>query len=869
MNLQETHLSAIPPRPDPHRATPLSPRQYRHWQLQRKGVSCNVAAAYQLHGKLEVDILQEALSVVIARHPLLSCHVIIDHKDEPALQEQAGFDTTLMVQDMPGATSEQRLAAAQAFCGQDAEQTFAPETGPLIRAHLLATGDNIHVLALVAHRILCDNLSLDLLLRQTAEAYDQLSRGQNPASTTASTDFRDWIHWRETEQDSTAEDLQFWREQLASAESQGSLSKSPLLHAQPAAGSRIPVTFNAIQTAQLEALGMLKGTSLTSCLMLLYHTLLARHFGAESPAPCICMDGREDGAAGAIGPFLDCLPLYTRLPLDQPFDNGLKPLQNALNQAWRHRHIDSAQLESGYPLCPATFSFRRSLPPLHPSAGVRFSRLVLDQLTMITHLNLVLEQTGSGIEGYFEYNRERFDGNTVSYMAQQLSQLAEAVIEAGNQPLSRLPLLTPEQRNRLLLDGDGGFDPRWSSFSVLDLLAPNMASHAGKIAVSDSSGSLSYGELNVRVSQYAHFLAGQGVKPGDRIGIALPRSRRLLPVVLGILMSGATCVPLNPEAPADHLSFMVMDAELTMLLSDSTTPLSEPNLPLHCIQLDTPEVQSQIQQQPISFSIPLLEPDSIAFLIFIADKTGIPQGVAIPHRAVANAVRAMAERPGLSSRDRLAAIAPLWADRALLELLVPLTTGASVFVVDAACTSNSSALADLLSHEEISCLLAPPDIWHQLQSANWPGCPNFKALVAGIPQDKTLVTWLLTTTTELWYLYGHTETTALSSCLRITRDEERNVIGRPVRGTRFYVLEPGGELAAPGMQGELWIGGQGVANGYWNRDAQTREAFIANPFVETQDHPQANARLFRTGDHVRWREDGTLQLCHPATRAGN
>ena len=367
---------------------------------------------------------------------------------------------------------------------------------------------------------------------------------------------------------------------------------------------------------------------------------------------------------------------------------------------------------------------------------------------------------------------------------------------------------------------------------------------------------LSYAELNSRANRIAQALRSQGVGRGGRVGLCVERGADMVAAVLGILKAGAAYVPLDPAFPAERLRFMAEDAELTMLVSTSDLAgcFTLPRARQLLLDTDAAMIASQSDQRLTPDGALDAHPEDPAYVIYTSGSTGKPKGVVVPHRAVVNFLTSMAREPGLTADDVLVAVTTLSFDIAVLELQLPLTVGATVVIASLDEAIDGHSLRTLLEQHHASVMQATPVSWRLLLEAGWQGSKGFKALVGGEALPKDLAEQLLGCGVELWNMYGPTETTVWSTCSRITDTANGISIGKPIANTTVYILDAHNNLCPIGVPGELCIGGDGVTLGYWNRPELTAERFIADPYSTSP-----GAKLYRSGDRARWRNDGTLE----------
>jgi amino acid adenylation domain-containing protein len=430
--------------------------------------------------------------------------------------------------------------------------------------------------------------------------------------------------------------------------------------------------------------------------------------------------------------------------------------------------------------------------------------------------------------------------------------LLEAAAAAPGTRIGVLPLLPAGQR-ALLRDWNATATPCPDDRIFARIFEDQAARTPNTPAVSVEGVTMSYAQLNARANSVAHALRALGVGPGAVVGLCLARSPFLPIALLGIQKSGAAYVPLDPEYPARRLEYMLADsgAQVLVTLGHAADHLDIPDT-VRLLDLDTHQHDPEAASAANLAEAATLR--DTAYVIYTSGSTGRPKGVAVPHAALLNFLRSMRRRPGLAATDVLAAVTTVSFDIAALELYLPLMAGARIELVSRATAADGTALAGLLASSGATLLQATPTTWRMLLDAGWPGRPGFRALCGGEPLSRDLADALLDRVDELWNLYGPTETTIWSTLERIERDGAAIGIGRPIANTEVHILDRAGQPVPIGIDGEICIGGTGVATGYLGRPALTAERFVPDAYSG-----RAGSRLYRTGDLGRWRADGRLQ----------
>ena len=373
------------------------------------------------------------------------------------------------------------------------------------------------------------------------------------------------------------------------------------------------------------------------------------------------------------------------------------------------------------------------------------------------------------------------------------------------------------------------------------------------VAVVFEGDRLTYRELNQRADELACLLRAWGVAPNVLVALFLERSLDIVVGMLGVLKAGGAYLPLDPIYPQKRLEYMLADAQPLVLLTQRHLQSKLSTHYSHIVAIDG----GMRAAAPVKSGLPpgqASSPSDLAYVIYTSGSTGEPKGVEIEHRAVVNMLASMQQRPGLGAEDRLLAITTLTFDIAVLEIFLPLVSGACVVIAPSKPTNDGVALAAFIGQSGASVLQATPSTLQMLLDAGWTGAPHAKILCGGEAWTMELASQLLARCGSLWNMYGPTETTVWSAVAKVDAGRPI-VIGPPIANTQFYVLDGARQLVPVGVPGELYIGGAGLARGYVNLSKLTDDRFVVDPFTR-----MTGARMYRTGDLVRRVSDGTLEF---------
>jgi amino acid adenylation domain-containing protein len=477
-------------------------------------------------------------------------------------------------------------------------------------------------------------------------------------------------------------------------------------------------------------------------------------------------------------------------------------------------------------------------------------------------LTLWLEHTDNGLTGTFEYCTDLFSAASIQRLIASFVTLLDAIVAQPQQCIDALPLLEEAERQRLLLHWNNTREsyPRAAGVHTLfehqaqqwpDAVAAIFPDSNGVAAVQQQ---LSYGELEQRANQLAHYLRQRGVASGDLVGLFLDRSPDMLVGLLGVLKAGAGYVPMDPLFPLERLQWMLEDSGAKVVLTQEhwLERLAEIDAPVISLDARRTELAAQSNTSPGL----ALDPEQAAYVIFTSGSTGRPKGVQVPHRAVVNFLTTMAQSPGFRASDAMLAVTTLSFDIAVLELFLPLVCGGRVVVAGRDDVRDGGRLIKLLETYRVSVAQATPATWRLLLDSGWMGQADLKILCGGEALHPELAEALLARCHSLWNMYGPTETTVWSTIAKVESADQSKIIGRPIGNTQVYILDKQLQPVPIGVAGELHIGGEGVATGYLKRPDLTSARFVADPFSD--DKP---SRLYKTGDLVRYRDDGNIEFC--------
>ena len=848
---------------------PLSAMQERLWlleQLQPGTALYNVPWAAWLSGPLDLSALEQALTGLCLRHEALRT-TFSSHAGEPVQVIHPNVALSLPVVDLRGLPESEREAQALRAASEELRRPFDLAHGPLIRALLIRTGEHAHLLVLTLHHIISDGWSLGVAVRELSALYGAGLHGRPsllPEPTIQPADHAAWQRdWLQGE--ALTAQVGYWRKQLAGAPPVLELPKDfPRPSLQRFRGDLLAVRFPAGLSDAFRDLCGREGVTPFMGLLASFQLLLSRVSGQEDVCVGSPIAGRQQpGLEELIGFFVNTLVLRARLPRTLTFRELLRQVRQTTLDAYAHQDVPFEKLVealqpprslSHAPLVQVVLALQEGTRQDAAPEGLALRPVELGSGTAKFDLTLSLSDSPDGFAGTLEYDADLFTPETAARLMKGLRVLLEGAVANPGQRLGELPMMDAAERRRLLVEwNDTAVDyPREACLAAL--FEAQAARTPDAVAAECEDARLTYGELDRRANQLAGYLRKRGVGPGTPVGLCVQRSLELVVGMLGILKAGGAYVPLDPTYPRERLAFMVEDSRLPVVLAQRSVLELLPAGDAAVVLLD--EAWSEVAREseaPLHVTVPA---ESLAYVMYTSGSTGRPKGVCVPQRAVARLV--LGSRFARWGADEVfLQLAPICFDAATFELWGALLHG-SKLVLFPPRTPTVDSLQDVITRHGVTTLWLTAALFEAISASRPEALDGVRQLLAGgdvLPP--AVVRERLSRGGVLVNGYGPTEGTTFSCChvMEGSVAEGAIPIGRPIANTRVYVVDGGLLPVAVGVPGELLIGGDGLAWGYQGRPELTAERFIPDPFGT-----DAGGRLYRTGDSVRYREDGTLEF---------
>ncbi len=835
----------------------------------------NIATALRLTGRLDVGLLEKATERLCGRHEILRT-VFQAIGGVPYQVILPGLRLSIPIIDRSDAAD--REEAVQSEASKIAKIPFNLDIGPLIRLVLVRFDELHHVLIVVMHHSTTDWWSHQIFYRDLFAYYHAELGGKEIKLPEMPVQFADYALWREgwLRGEEARQQLDYWRGKLQDAPFVLEVpTDRPRPKVQSANGARQFFTLPDEATQGVRLINRRAGASSFMTLLAAIYVLIHRYTGQTDQliGTPVSADREIDETANLIGYLLNTVVLRGQLKGDPTFLQLLEQVRTTVLEGFENKELPFRSIVeelkperdiSRMPLYQIEFlyvnpegSMFRDSPEVWKSMeipGLRTESFNVDRKTSPVDMQISFTENYRSMEFLIEYNTDLYRADTIRRMGRRMTRFLAGLADNAHLPCSGLPWLSDEERREVLDLACGPAVPADSPLGDADrldaLFRRSCARNPESAALIFEDEELSYAQLSRRVDALALRLRAKGIESESLVGISMSRTPDLIVALLAVLSAGGAYVPLDPDYPSERLRFISRDSGISLLLGDSEQRPSWLDAQVEVMPVGSPQTPDATN---LAATRDWAGADDLAYVIYTSGSTGKPKGVAIAHGAGVRFLQAMACAPGLGRSERLLAVTTVSFDIALLEILLPLSLGATVVLASKETASDAGLLADAIESNGITAMQATPATWRMLLSAGWKGRSGLKVLCGGEALPADLAEQLQGVCGQLWNLYGPTEATVWST--RSLVGEQGITIGSPIEGDSIYILDGSGRICPTGVPGELLIGGQGLARGYWRRSALTAERFIPDRFSQS-----AASRLYRSGDRARWLNDGQIEF---------
>ena len=829
----------------------------------------NISEVYRIRGPLNAEALEAALDALVSRHEVLRTRLVtFDGVPRQVIDPHQSFELKRL--ELRGCPDDAREPAVDEFIRGITSGGFDLSADCMLRAGLARVGPQESVLAITLHHIASDGWSLSVLDRELEAFYAAFDRGLPGELRPLPLQYSDYSEWQRGWLSGAVLEgqLGYWREQLA-----GLLPlQLPVDRARPAhlsyRGAIERFTLPAELVTRFRARARECNATLYMALLAAFQVLLMRYTGQDDIAVGSPIAGRNrTELEGLIGFFVNTMVMRGDLSGNPDFPELLTRTRKRALDAYAHQDLPFEKLveelkperdTSRNPLFQVMFAFQNTPETELRLPGLETVRTPLHSGNAKFDLSLSLTEANGRLEGAFEYSTDLFDAATIERMVGHFTTLLEGIVDNPACRIGELPLLTDVETHRLLVEWNSTAADYPRDLCVHRLFEQRAAASPEAIAVVCGQRRLTYGELNVRANRLAHWLRTREVGPDVLVGLCVERSVEMVVGMLGIVKAGGAYVPLDPGYPAQRLAFMLADAGVAVLVTQHALRDMLPPTSAELLCLDAPP--PELEQQPTGNPDPLAHPDHLAYLIYTSGSTGTPKGVMALHRGVTRLVGST-DYVQLGPSDFVAQLSNVAFDAATFEVWGALANGSRLVVIPREVALDPAKLAAELRGGGISTLFLTTALFNEVvrfQPGAFAGVKQ--VLFGGEAVDPRWVRECLSAGApgRLLHMYGPTETVTFAtwhSVGAVAPGQRTIPIGRPIANTLVYVLDRHRQPVPVGVAGELYIGGDGLARGYWGQSELTAECFVPDPYAQ-----RAGATMYRTGDRARYLPDGNIEF---------
>jgi non-ribosomal peptide synthase domain TIGR01720/amino acid adenylation domain len=844
---------------------PLSFAQQRIWflhQMDSQNPAYNESPTIRLTGSLNIEVLEQSLNAIIERHEILrTTFPMIDGK--PIQKILPSLQINLLVvnlQDLPSNQIEEIIA-------QELQKPFDLTQAPLVRFTLLDLGQESYILVPVIHHIIIDGWSKGIFFKELSYFYQSFLSKTPVNLPQLPIQYADFAVWqRQWLQGEILENqLNYWQKQLADAPP---LLELPTDQPRPSIptfqGHTLNFQIDPDLTDKLKTLSQRSGVTLFMTLLATFTTLLFRYSHQEDiliGTPVANRNRQE--IEPLMGFFVNTLVMRNSLQGNPTFWELLQQVRQSVLGAYANQDVpfeqvvDVLQIErslSYNPLFQVMFALQNAPLGDLNLPGLKATSLAVENVRVKFDLSLVLEETetekGTYLEGFWEYSSDLFTAERITRLVGHFQTLLKGIVTNPQQQVGELPLLMEAEKQQLLVDWNQTESPYPKNKCIHQLFEEQVTKNPDAIAIIYEQESLSYQQLNQKANQLAHYLQSLGVKPDELVGICVERSPLFIIGILGILKAGAAYLPLDSNYPLERLIYMLQDSGLSVLLTQENVANNISFTAIQTIKLDHdwPIISQQDTVNPISD----VKPENLAYIIYTSGSTGKPKGVLIAHKGVCNLITQERQLFDIKPQSRILQFASFSFDASVSEIFMALLSGASLVMGNSDSLLPGENLLNLLKKQKITLTTLPPSALTVMPPEK---LPHLQTLIIGGEASSAELLSKWCQNYNLFNGYGPTESTVCTTFALIQSPEQKPFIGKPIGNLQVYILDPNLNPVPIGVNGELYIGGEGLAKGYLHQPTLTQSKFIANPFGN-----DSNSRLYKTGDIVRYSSDGNIEF---------
>jgi amino acid adenylation domain-containing protein len=856
-------------------AFPASFAQQRLWfldQLEPGTAAYNLVRVFRVVGPLNLGTLSRAFETVLLRHA--SLRTVFESVDgNPRQVVLPDAKVHIAVLDLSGLPSDRAEAEALQIAREEGKKPLHLGEGPLIRAVLIRTGEETHILVLVMHHIITDGWSISILFRELTQSYADLSNSHVPNLPPLSIQYGEYSEWQRQNMSGEvlANELRHWRKKLEGAQTVLDLPTDyprPSTHSWRGATEKIVLARSTL--AKMKSIGQVESSTLFMVSLAAFQILLWRYTRQESILVGTPIAARNDlEIENMIGLFVNTLVFRADFgQRDLTFRDQIRQVRAFALEAYAHQDVPFERLVEAlvpqrsldtHPLFQVMFTFQNIPKQIFEIPGLRITELPFDAGIAKFDLSVDVWEEGE-FHCQFEYNTDLFERSTIERMLGHFQELLESAVESPDTPIAELSLMSAEERRQVVGEWNQTAQDYPRELTIQEAFEQQVERTAHATALIHAGQRWSYAQLNGDANRLGRWLAQQGIGQDSRVGICLERSADTVVALLATLKTGATYVPLDPAFPVERLQFMIEDAALACVITHASL---RDRLPRNTQKILVMDGEGGWRREASGNLGVATSSSQVAYVIYTSGSTGNPKGVQGTHRAAINRFAWMWKKypfqPGevCCQKTNLGFVDSIW------EIFGPLLAGVPSVLIAEEAVRDPELLVQELAREHVSRMVLVPSLLRALLEY----APNLQERVPELtlwscsgeilPVELAGKFRQVFPQARLLNIYGSSEVAADVTCHEVGECDliaSSVAIGRPISNAQIYLLDEHGHPVPAGVRGEIYVGGEGLARGYLNRAELTAERFVANALA-----PEQSARLYRTGDVGRYRGNGDLE----------
>lgn len=836
---------------DIYELSPLQQGFYYHWLADHSSPMYFQQMAYAVNAEeLSIENSKQAFSNLISRYPILRTSFTNNFGDQPLQIVHKEVESNFSYEKMEKADGETVEEYIERVKLEDKAKGFDFEQPSLMRLKIIEIEKNRYVFIWSYHHILMDGWCMSILLNDFGNILGAISANQE-VKLPLPLKYSEYIKW--LSKINNEESLAYWKNYLNGLETVIDL---------PFKQKKESTTNFEIKHLKVEVGGDLYQNVMSYCQEIgvtlnvfvqgVWGYLLSRYNNTQDVVFGAVVSGRPGDLPGVetmVGLFINAIPVRLKYSNEDTPKSLLKQIQTEAIASASHHYVNLSEVQSqsslGGELIKSLLTFENYfVQEIDENAEENTGNqsLYVEDVTVFEQtnydFNIIAIPSSEALKIDFGYNSEVFDTTLVENLSSNFLKVMTEFSKADTCKLNTIDYLSDKEKEKVLLNFNDTIFEYQEDKTVIDLFEEQVEKTPNSIALCFNNIEFTYKELNEKANQFAHYLLeSHKIQANDIIGIKLRRSEKLIVSILGVLKSGGAYVPIDPDYPENRIEYIEKDSRCKIVLDDSYLELF-------------PEIYEQYSKENVEVKDLC---NNLSYVIYTSGSTGNPKGVAIGHKSLLNFLISIEQKPKIGQNDYLFSVTTQSFDISILEFFTPLITGALLYIASEELLANPLAIVTALENLKPTILQATPSFYEMLYNAGWKGNKEMKILCGGDLLSETLSQKLLETNAELWNMYGPTETTIWSSCKKITKANESSNVGKPINNTKFYILDQSMQALPIGSAGAIFIGGKGLAKGYYGNQELTDEKFIQSPFDQNQ-------KIYNTGDLGRWNEKGEIEF---------